>query len=408
MVPALSSAERWLRVRAVAWRPLVYSTLATVLDPDAFPAHFDVITRTLVRLIFVEADKTGARARFVLLEPSDTEAAACLADAGIPHLAGWVDDATFWPVLDAARKVPPRAALRATRPVGNYSEAWLRRQSRETFDELLSPFQANLAERSSQGRAMLMEMKAEVAANYSLHQETALAALFSDTASAARWARFRCDLLVCRSGGPPLLALEFDGPHHDDPRRRAREAQRDRALADSGLSVLRVSYRNMPDRSMDELAARRTGQATVRVLRWLLNALLEVFEIARRSDDRCAAALQHVSGDSNECDAIEDAHIDDMLDRLDTQQEAGRLVDPLASPLLNDRKVIPDSLRVEAVANGGRRGRVRPIGAAQDLVTPEYYFQLSLSSDLRAMSPHLARVLDDVVRMEALWRAANA
>jgi hypothetical protein len=42
----------------------------------------------------------------------------------------------------------------------------------------------------------------------------------------------------------PLLALEFDGPHHDDPRKHGKDRLKDAVLEHYGIPLIRVSYKD--------------------------------------------------------------------------------------------------------------------------------------------------------------------
>lgn len=400
---ALDGVERWLRLRDVKWRPLLCTSLSTVLDPQKFPGQFASITETVVPMVLIESEQVGRFARFVVLDEDDMRSAALLSDVGIAHVRGWADDETGWSLLDAARMQPCSMVRDKARRIGNASELALRTRTQETVGAALNRSQKMEAGRSVDLHAWLVEYKTGMAENYSLHQETALAALFSDFRSRRDWAKYRCDLLVCRRDGPPLFVLEFDGPHHEDADRKAREATRDRDLAAAGLTVLRVSYRN-PE---TETSRSQLERAMARVLPRLLQALIDGFELERRAMSRSFEAEDTDPTGGLGSDPADGANLDGILDSMDEAQFAKRLVDPSESPLLNGRRVLAESLRVERTQDGGRRAHVQPADRSKGLSTPAYYFALSLSPGLRALAPYLDGVLDDVVRMDALSMAGN-
>ncbi|MFO8026841.1 MAG: DUF2726 domain-containing protein, partial [Opitutales bacterium] len=132
------------------------------------------------------------------------------------------------------------------RKVTNMSEARLMRKVKSSLGILGEEEIRKLSEQWK--RDLVRHYSDDSKKRFRVYEEVALPEIidgrcdeFDDTLSA-----YRVDLLVASPPpqSKPLFVVEFDGPKHEDPRRREKDSVRDNVLLRHSLPVLRISYRN--------------------------------------------------------------------------------------------------------------------------------------------------------------------
>lgn len=188
-------------------------------------------------------------------------------------------------------KIGPRTP---TKPIVNFSERWLMRISDRSLVRQIDPKLMN--DLPPEVASILGDYCGEQRDKLLLFHEPALSALLAVDVATCREAavnydylqKARLDLLVTGASPEyaPLMAIEFDGPHHEEKAGKLRDAKKERILTAAHIPLLRVSFHDAPPPSGGadlpaDLPVRRTSSQKERILTGLINRCVTLLHMER-------------------------------------------------------------------------------------------------------------------------------